>query len=158
MYGGVQGYMSVVNKNGIPCFPVSVHLLIISQGKILMLRRYKTGYEDGKYSLVVGKLEQEESVAKGMIREAEEEVGIKLTRLHVVHVMNRSGDDCNRIDYFFLADEWEGIPFNAECNKCDKVEWFDIKNLPTNTIPYINCAISHILNGEHFSIYGWTDT
>lgn len=31
---------------------VAVHLILIKNGKILLLRRYNTGYEDGNYSVV----------------------------------------------------------------------------------------------------------
>ena len=48
---------------------VAVHLILIENGKILLLRRYNTGYEDGNYSVVAGHIDGNESVIKAMKRE-----------------------------------------------------------------------------------------
>ena len=39
-------------------FPVAVHLFFLRDDQILLLRRFNTGYEDGKYSVVAGHLER----------------------------------------------------------------------------------------------------
>ena len=44
---------------------------------------------------------------------------------------------------------------NAEPHKCDDLSWFDIDNLPENTIPYIRRAIENYLAGVWFDSYGW---
>ena len=54
----------------------AVHLLLIQDEKILLLRRYHTGYEDGNYSVVAGHIDGNESILKAMQREALEEAGI----------------------------------------------------------------------------------
>ncbi len=68
-----------------------VYLVLIREERILLLRRYQTGYEDGNYSLVAGHVEAEETCKEAMIREAEEEAGIEIDyeNLEVVHVMHR---------------------------------------------------------------------
>jgi len=32
----------------------AVHLFLVRNGKVLLLRRFNTGYEDGKYSVIAG--------------------------------------------------------------------------------------------------------
>jgi len=67
------------------------YLILIRESKILLLRRFNTGYEDGKYSMVAGHLDGNETVIQTIIREAREEAGVELQAqdLEVVHVMHR---------------------------------------------------------------------
>lgn len=56
----------------------AVHLLLIKNGKILLLRRKNTGFYDGSYSVVAGHLDGGETATSAMIRETKEECGITL--------------------------------------------------------------------------------
>jgi 8-oxo-dGTP diphosphatase len=91
-----------------------------------------------------------------MAREAWEEVGIHIQPEHlkVIGVIHRKAVD-ERIDFFLIADTWEGEIVNAEPTKCDEVTWFDINNLPANTIPYIKKAIENYQKGVWFDSFGW---
>lgn len=73
----------------------AVHLILIEDKKILLQKRYNTGYEDGNYSIVAGHIDGNESVIKAMQREALEEAGIKIKEedLEIVHVMHRKTPD-----------------------------------------------------------------
>ncbi|WP_182629415.1 NUDIX hydrolase [Clostridium chromiireducens] len=132
--------------------PVAVHLLLIREGKILLLRRFNTGYEDGNYSVVAGHSDGNEDVKSAMIREAR--VEIKPNNIKFASVMHRKLDD-ERIDFFFTADSWDGEITNMEPQKCDDLSWFEIDDLPYNVIPYIKRAIENYIAGVQFDIYGW---
>ena len=137
---------------------VACYLLLIKEDKILLLRRFNTGWEDGKYSLISGHLEGDETVKQAMIREAKEEAGINLNpeNLHVVHTMHRkSNNNLEYIDFFLIADKWKGEPKIMEADKCDDIRWFYLKNLPGNTLPYIKQAIENYFNKVSFSESGF---
>lgn len=137
--------------------PVSVHLMLIKDNRILLMRRKNTGFADGFYSMPAGKLEPKESVKDAVIREVKEEINIDIKNetLKAVQVMNRNGIDRERIDYFFTIDRWNGKIKNNEPNKCDDLKWFDIHNLPENIIPYIKEAINNYNKKINFSLFGW---
>lgn len=132
------------------------HLLIIKENQILLLLRANTGYEDGKYSVVAGHVEQNENIKKAMAREALEEANltIKEEDLEFVHVMNRKSDS-ERISFFFAPQKWEGEIKKMEPDKCSDLSWFPLDNLPNNIIPYVKKAIEHYLNGIKYSEFGW---
>lgn len=134
----------------------AVHLFLIKEDKILLLRRFNTGYEDGNYSMVAGHLDGGEPVKSAMIREAKEEIGINISDrdLDVVQVMHRLADD-ERIDFFLHASTWAGEIRNMEPHKCDDLAWYPIDNLPDNIILYIKRAIDNYRNGIWFDSFGW---
>ena len=136
--------------------PVAVHLLLIREGKILLLRRFNTGYEDGNYSIVAGHLDGNEDVKSAMIREAREEAGIEIkpNNIQIVGVIHRKSKG-ERIDFFLTADSWDNEIINTEPKKCDDLSWFEIDNLPFNIIPYVKRAIKNYISDVQFDVYGW---
>jgi len=133
-----------------------VHLILVRDGEILLLRRFRTGYEDGKYSVVAGHVEGDEPVSHAMAREAREEAGIEIapSDLVLAHVMHRRSNR-ERVSFFFTARQWIGEPANMEPHLCDDMRWFPIEDLPQNTVAYVKAAIAHYLNGTIYSEFGW---
>lgn len=138
--------------------PVTVHIFLREDEKILLLRRYQTGYEDGNYSVVAGHLDGGEQVIEAAIREAREEAGIELRpeQITITGIMHRFSMD-ERIDFFVTATEWLGEIYNAEPHKCDELAWFSIYDLPQNTISYIKKAIELSVSRSEiwFDSYGF---
>jgi len=134
----------------------SGYLLLIRRGKILLLRRYHTGYEDGKYSVPAGHVEDNEELKASTCREIKEEIGnsLKPQDLKLVHVMHRKEDDI-RMDFFFTTEKRGLKPRNAEPAKADDMRWFALDRLPANTIPYIRAAIENYRNGVFYTAFGW---
>ena len=133
----------------------AVYLVLIKDNKILLLRRFNTGYQDGKYSLPAGHLDGGESAQRAMIREASEEIGIVLNPqdIKLVHTQHRLSEEANheRIDLYFAAENWQGEVVNKEPNKCDDLSWFDISSLPENLIVSVRIALDNIKIAKYYS-------
>ncbi len=137
----------------------SSYLILIRNGKILLTRRFCTGWMDGKYSFVAGHGESGETFIQCVIRESKEEAGIDVRPedLEVVHVMHRKSDgfENERVDVFVIAKKWSGEIKNMEPDKCDDLKWFDLENLPENMVSYVRQAIENIRKGVFYSEHGW---
>ena len=133
-----------------------VHLLLVRDDSILLLRRFNTGYEDGNYSVVAGHVDGGETFRQAMIREAREEAALELRpeQLSLAHTMHRFSDS-ERLSLFFTASGWSGEPRNAEPHKCDELDWYPLDALPSNMVGYIRAAIEHVSRDEAYSEYGW---
>lgn len=138
-------------------FPVTVHLLFLEQNRILLLRRFQTGYADGQYSVPAGHLDGGETVLAAAAREAREEIGVEIepSSLTFSSVMHRHEGD-ERVDFFVHVPAWRGQPVNAEPEKCDELRWADLEALPGNTVPYVRRAIRNHLEGVRFDEFGWS--
>ena len=135
----------------------AVYLILLKNDKVLLPRRFNTGWMDGKYSLIAGHLDGNESVFDSMLREATEEAGIKITKkdLIPVKVLHRKSSDNEYVDFFFLAKHWEGEPSIQEPNKCDDMSWFSISHLPENILPYVKEVIQTYQDNVSFIESGW---
>ena len=136
---------------------VTVHLLLLDGEKILMSRRFKTGYEDGNFSVPAGHVEEGESCIAAMIRETKEEIGLIISRenLTLAHVMHRRTAERESVDFFFSCQTWNGKPEIKEPDKCDLLEWYPSRILPKNTIGYIQHAVRSVLQQQKYSEFGF---
>lgn len=135
----------------------AIYLLALKDGKILLMRRFNTGWSDGLYSVASGHIDGNESARKAMAREAKEEIGITIDPddLIFANVMHRNNPDREYIDFYFMAEKWEGEPYNAEPDKCDDLKWAPLDKLPDNIIPSVKQAIESYRTGEKYSEFGW---
>jgi len=137
----------------------AVHLFLIRDGQILLSRRFNTGYEDGKYSVIAGHLDGNEEVKAATIREAQEEASIQIAPedLEIVGVMHRRSNH-EFVDFFLLATRWSGEIVNTEPHKCDELTWFGLDFLPINILPYVRKALEIYRQGQQgiwFASLGW---
>ncbi len=144
------------NKERFKLIP-EVYLILVRGGKILLSRRFQTGYEDGKYGMVAGHADGNETMREAMAREAREEARIKIEPMKLEHLltMHRWCEDHERIGFYFTAEKWDGEIKNIEPNKCDDLSWFPLNQLPENTIPYIRAAVGCYLKGIKYCEFGW---
>ncbi len=139
-------------------FLSAVHIFLWDEmGRMLMLRRFNTGYEDGNYSIVAGHLDGGETVIQAAVREAKEEAGIDIAPedIEIVGVMHRKIEPVEeRIDFFVSVRRWSGEVANTEPDHCDDLRWVEPDALPENTIPYIRRALDNFRRGAWFAPFG----
>ena len=137
----------------------SIYLILIKGENILLLRRFQTGFEDGKYGLVAGHADGGATLRREMAREANEEAGIIIKPEDMRHVltMHRWCGDHERADFFFEVASWQGEIKNMEPNKCDDLNWFPLDQIPPNTIEYIQEALRCYRAGVSYSEFGWPE-
>lgn len=146
----------MANKERFKLIP-EVYLVLMRDGKILLSRRFQTEYEDGNYSMIAGHADGQETMREALAREALEEGGITVNPQKLEHMltMHRWCGDHERIALFFKANNWDREIQNMEPNKCDDLQWFNLNQLPDNTIPYIRTAIDCCVKGIKYTEFAW---
>jgi len=139
----------------------AVYIILKKDDKFLMFRRKNTGWYDGFYNLPCGHIDGRETLIEAAIRETKEEVGvdIKEKNLQFVHLVHRRSDgNDGYFEYteaYFAVDKWSGKPQITEVEHGEALEWFDINELPKNTLPYTREALINIKNKSLYSQAGW---
>jgi 8-oxo-dGTP pyrophosphatase MutT (NUDIX family) len=146
---------------GAPRHPVDVLLILTRGERVLLAERAGTGYADGRWNLPSGKLEAGEDALAGMVREAREEIGLRLfpyelTAVATVH--HRSPGQDGRLGLVFAVElevARHGEPVNAEPHKCARIGWFEPGRLPAETYPYSAACLRAYRDGVRFTLSGW---
>lgn len=134
----------------------AVYVFITRGNKLLLFRRKNTGWEDGKYGLPSGHLEENESVLSAAVRETKEESGIDIEQkdLKMAHTMHRRTNH-DYIDIYFTVNKWQREPFIAEKERSDDIHWFDFDKLPQNTLENVRVAFENMRKNILYSQIGW---
>ncbi|MDT8916022.1 NUDIX domain-containing protein [Amycolatopsis sp. PS_44_ISF1] len=138
-------------------YPVAVHVFLVQQGKVLLMRRAGSGYGDGQLGLPAGHVDLGETPTACAVREVDEELGILLNPgdLQPSGTMFRNSQE-PRVDIFFVARSWDGSPEIREANKCTELVWADPMNLPADTLDFVAVAWNDTRNGCRLREFGFT--
>jgi 8-oxo-dGTP diphosphatase len=111
--------------------------------QVLLQLRSGTGYRDGHWACAAaGHVEAGESVVEAAVREAREEMGVRidpadllpLCAMHRTHGNGNPRDE--RADFFFTCARFEGTPRRLEPHKSADLRWFDLDALPDPVVPH----------------------
>ncbi len=130
-------------------------VILKKENKILLIKRHNTKFANNMYTLPSGKVNNNETFLDAAIRETKEEVNASIKKEDIKSCLiifeNKENEDSEWIHHFFITNNWTGIINNMEPDKCNDVSWFDINNLPNNTITFVKDAIKYIINNkEHY--------
>ena len=137
---------------------VDVHLLLVSNGDLLLGRRANTGYGDGAYEPPSGRLAERETLVEAAVRIAAAELGIALdparvSLAHVLHDVSGAG----RMAFFLAADGWADgacpVPSAEGARSYSDFGWDPLTDLPANMIDRARVAVRNYAAGACFSTY-----
>ena len=115
---------------------VTVNTIIQKDGQILLGKRGtfkgKEILESGKWGLIGGFFDRDETLVDAAKREAVEETGWKIDNLKLFQIDDspkRSKEDRQNVDFLFIADAVSRTPTDNE--EIKELKWFPIDNLPS---------------------------
>jgi 8-oxo-dGTP diphosphatase len=137
---------------------VDIHLLLVSNGDLLLGRRANTGYGDGAYEPPSGRLAERETLVEAAVRVAAAQMGVALdparvSLAHVLHDVSGAG----RMAFFLAADGWTGearpIASVDGARSYSDFGWYPLTDLPANMIDRARVAVRNYAAGARFSTY-----
>lgn len=136
---------------------VGVHLLLIKDSKLLLIKRLVKDEQQGMYALIAGKADDFESPRTALAREAFEEADLHLDpqdldHLATVHhaATDYNGQKMDVVEFYFTAKQWSGIPTNKEPEKASEMAFFPLDNLPTPLPKGLTSALAALQGGSNF--------
>lgn len=131
---------------------VYVCLLLEKDKQVLLLKRANTGWMDGFWHIPGGSLEENESLAYAVVREAKEELAITVDPAHVQLIYVKHFNK-RTLGFYFLAREWQGEPINNEPDQASEVRWFNIHELPIDISPYARKVVESTKTAVSYSYF-----
>ncbi len=129
--------------------------------EVLLQLRRGTGYMDEHWAAAAaGHVEKGETAYDAARREAREEIEVDDLALEFVTAMQRTrgGEPIDeRIDFFFTARSWHGVPRIVERAKCADLRWCRLDALPHPVVPHELTVLRAIRSGttEAYTTFGF---
>lgn len=136
-------------------FPVVVHVLLVRDGRLFLLRRANTGFMDGYYALPGGHQHAGESVSAAALRECAEETGVRPASIEPVCVLPYRSGRHQGLNFVFEAGDWNGMPGLAEPELFDAGGWYPIDALPEPHAGWITQALRLRGSGRWYHEFHW---
>lgn len=136
--------------------PASYVLLLRAQDgrrEVLLQLRQGTGWRDGHWASLAGHVEEGETARAAAAREALEECGVQVSEedlqpLTTVHrTTPGAGQVEQRVDFFWTAEAWTGVPRIAEPDRTADLRWFPLDSLPDPVVPHERDVLVRLSGG-----------
>jgi len=119
---------------------LGVFIIVIKDGRVLLGKR-KNAYKSGLYGCPGGRLELTESLIDSAKRELLEETDLKSINLEYFGVIRELQAGYNFIHFGFVCHSYDGEIKVSEPDKCESWKFFDIDQIPANTLPAHKASI-----------------
>jgi len=114
----------------------TVLVFVINENKILLVKRKNTWFENNKYLVPGGLVDENETVEQSASRELKEETNIAAKESdleNICHPTTSQTGDRVFENHYVLARNSTGEIKNLEPHRHSDVGWFSIEDLPENT-------------------------
>lgn len=129
---------------------VTVDVLVLDDNKILLVKRAPNLLEGGKWGLVGGYVDRDETLKEAIKREIMEETGYKVQNITFFGVNdspNRPHEDRQNISFVFFCDA--GSKSGDEDEESTEIKWFSFDELPQDE----EIAFDHYKNIQNYLKY-----
>lgn len=136
-------------------FLVATHLFLMKWNEILLYLR-KGWSQEWMYNLIAWHLDWWEDPRDATIREAKEEAGIDIEKNDLKFERVSYSPAWNwkeYIQFYFSCHKWKWEIKNLELDRCYKMEFYPINNLPENITPYVKEAIKDFEENVPYNEY-----
>jgi len=127
------------NGNKVSLRHVTVDGIIFNKGKILLNLRGKFNnkpiLESGKWGLIGGFIDRDETVSEAFKREAYEEAGCVIDNIRLLRIKdtpNRPKEDRQNISFVLIAD-LISIDKSVVTEEVRELKWFDLDKIPNRS-------------------------
>ena len=137
-------------------FLSSISLIIKNENnEILLQKRNNTKLWPNRIALPAGHIDEGENAYEAAIREAKEELNIEISRENIIDtfVVSRKNKNLSPYyDIYFEIEKYQGELTINELDKCSKLIWCNINDLPDDMLEFEKVAIDNNSKGIKFSV------
>ena len=139
---------------------VGVGVMILKDNKVLLGKRnddvQKASSDlhgEGTWTMPGGKLDFQETLIDGAIREVFEEIGVKIKqdKLKIISVTDEIMADNHYVTIGFLCKDFENEPRIMEPEEITEWKWYNLDNLPEKIYPPSLKMIKAYLNNKIYN-------
>ena len=136
--------------------PAYVGIILKKDDQVLLIKRCNTDWAAEFWNFPGGLVESGETLLHAAIRETEEEIGVTVyphdfTLVHVLQVKKGGTNTKDIIGFYFIAEKWQGTPFNKEPHRHNEIGWFTLDALPLNITAHAQQALHGLQNNIRYS-------
>lgn len=133
-------------------------VILHREGKMLLMRRANTAWNDGYFELPHGDARNDESGTSAAVRVAREDLGIGIDPQSLEFALVSHGLYPGGKAYFntyFRAAQWTGQPVPMHRDRYDAYGWYGMDDLPENLAPEVQLGLELVHSAVRYVEFGF---